>query len=585
VSTHVGIVVLLCLFLIFALIRYRSSRAAGAGDEAKRTSAKRTLTKPTMRLGRGSRTTESEPPRQRRHRPRLGLTVSGVPTEEALLNTSAADATSETLDESEQSVEASDAAILELAGGAAMIEAAAPSTRDTVPDDAAEEIPVSLRGVVQDDAVIEAPGWPQPGELGPASATDGFVAPVIELEPEFADHPPAEAIVADEPLAASTTDDLIGEDVAAQMWEDQFAGFDPASGWGSADEDPAEPAADDAEHDWDTADVDATFDDAWALPQGAGDPADEAFADDAAGLGDEQDWSASEWDFATVAAAPPIEVQTAFDEPGPFVDREFTSPPTVDDHDDEPTFSWSGEEVAIDPDDEFDLDPVSLGPESTLADPTHEVPSPAPDDAEATLPAHDPAAWEAPPTELPDPPHDTAPAWTTPVAPQKAPKVDERTRQLEKRLAAVEAELKRIAKRTKSKKGDLRKAGKDKIAKQVRKAIGDPALARHFDLEVGKGRFAFERRSDDLPMVTVGEHRPGEGSQLLAALEGPMRANLLAMLLRDYAHLEADRRVATIRSQGGVAAGDAGEFDALVARLAELSQRALLGIEPRHPRR
>jgi hypothetical protein len=86
-------------------------------------------------------------------------------------------------------------------------------------------------------------------------------------------------------------------------------------------------------------------------------------------------------------------------------------------------------------------------------------------------------------------------------------------------------------------------------------------------------------------MVTVGEHRPGEGSQLLAALEGPMRANLLAMLLRDYAHLEADRRVATIRSQGGVAAGDAGEFDALVARLAELSQRALLGIEPRHPRR
>ena len=87
-------------------------------------------------------------------------------------------------------------------------------------------------------------------------------------------------------------------------------------------------------------------------------------------------------------------------------------------------------------------------------------------------------------------------------------------------------------------------------------------------------------------MVTVGEHRPaGEGSELLAALEGPMRANLLAMLLRDYAHSEADRRVAAIRSHGGVAAGDAGEFDALVARLAELSQGALLGIDPPHPPR
>ncbi len=178
------------------------------------------------------------------------------------------------------------------------------------------------------------------------------------------------------------------------------------------------------------------------------------------------------------------------------------------------------------------------------------------------------------------------PAWTAPVATPKAPKVDKRTRQLEKRLAAAEAELKRIAKRTKGKKGDLRKAGKDKIAKQVRKAIGDPALAHHFDLEVGKGRFAFERRSGELPVVTVGEHRPGgEGSELLAALEGPMRANLLAMLLRDYAHSEADRRVAAIRSHGGVTAGDAGEFDALVARLAELSQGALLGIDPPRPPR
>ncbi len=580
-STNVGIVVLLCLCLIFAMIRYRSSRAAGADGETKRTSGKRIFTKPAIRLGRGSGTAEPEAPRQRRNRPRLGLTVSGVPTEEALLNTSATD-TSESPAVTEQSVEESDAAILELAAGTAVAETAPTIIPDTVPDDASEDIPMALRGVVQDDAVIEAPGWPQPGELGLTSATDGFVAPAAGPETEVTDQPVTEAIVADEPGTVPATNDLITADASPQMWDDQFAEFDPASGWESADEDPSEPPAD-ADNDWETVDLDATFDEAWTLPHDVDDPAGEAFTDDAAELADEQDWNTSEWDYATVAAAPPVEIQNAAYEPGPFADSEFTIPPAAED---EPTFSWPGDETAVEPAADIDPDPAGPAPGSELAEPPHEVEAPALDDVEATVPAQDADAWEPPVTELADSTDDAVPAWTAPVATPKAPKVDKRTRRLEKRLAAAEAELKRIAKRTKGKKGDLRKAGKDKIARQVRKAIGDSALVHHFDLEIGKGRFAFERRSGELKVVTVGEHRPGgEGSALLAALEGPMRANLLAMLLRDYAHAEADRRVFAIRSQGGVTAGDAGEFDALVARLAELSQGALLGIDPPRPPR
>ena len=579
-STNVGIVVLLCLCLVFAMIRYRSSRAAGADGEAT-TPGKRTLKRPAIRLRRASHAAEPEAPRQRRNRPRLGLTVSGVPTEEALLNTAGSDTSSESGAATEQSVEANDAAILELAAGAAVVEAA-PPTRDAVPDDAGEDIPMALRGVVQEDAVIEAPGWPQPGELGLTSATDGFVAPASGPETENAGPPVAEASVADEPLTVAVAHDLITADVSAQVWDEQPSDFDPASGWGSADDDPSEPPAD-AGADWEPVDLGATFDEAWTLPHDVVGSVEEAFADDAAELTDAQDWNAPEWDFATVAAAPPYEVESAPHQSGPVTDDQFATLPAAED---EPAISWPGEEMAIEPDDDVDPDPVDPALEPDLADAPYEVPSPALDDVEATVAVHDATAWEPPAVELPESVSDPAPAWTAPVTPPKAPKVDKRTRQLERRLAAAEAELRRIAKRTRGKKGDLRTAGKDKIAKQVRKAIGDPALAHHFDLEVGKGRFAFERRSGELPVVTVGDHRPaGEGSELLTALEGPMRANLLAMLLRDYAHSEADRRVASIRSHGGVAAGDAREFDALVARLAELSQGALLGIDPPRPSR
>lgn len=574
-SINVGIVVLLCLFLILAMIRYRSSRAAGAGDEGAGSVAKRRPRKPSLRLGRASRTNEPEPPRQRRNRPRLGLTVSGVPTEEALLTSSpGADPTADTNDTPELSVEESDAAILELAAGATMVEQAPPSTRDTVPDDATEQIPVALRGVVQEDAVIEAPGWPQPGELGLTSATDGLVAGVDEFGADVPDVYTPEATVTDEPLVAPA-DDLLAADVTAENWDADFAAFDAASGWGNAEDDPAEPATGEADNGWEPAAPDVTFDDAWAVPRHGARDGEATFANDVGETPDDQDWSASEWDFAAVAAAP---ASGFAEESAPDVERDPASPSGGEDS----MFRWPGGDVAVESGEDIEIDLVIPAREPIFADPPAADIAPSPVDV-AVTPVAEPAPWE-PTAEPSDPPHDHEPEWTVPVTPAKVPKVDKRTRQLEKRLAAAEAELKRIAKRTKGKKGDLRKAGKEKIARQVRKAIGDPALAHHFDLEVGKGRFAFERRSGDLPVVTVGEHQvAGEGSEVLTALEGPMRANLLAMLLRDYAHSEADRRVAAIRSQNGDVLHDAGEFDALVARLAELSQGALLGIEPPRP--
>ena len=139
--------------------------------------------------------------------------------------------------------------------------------------------------------------------------------------------------------------DLITADVSAQMWDDQLADFDPASGWGSADDDPSEPPAD-AGADWEPVDLGATFDEAWTLPHDVGRSVEEAFADDAAELTDAQDWNAPEWDFATVAAAPPYEVESAPHQSGPVTDEQFA---TLSAAEDEPTISWPGEEMAIEP--------------------------------------------------------------------------------------------------------------------------------------------------------------------------------------------------------------------------------------------
>ena len=67
------------------------------------------------------------------------------------------------------------------------------------------------------------------------------------------------------------------------------------------------------------------------------------------------------------------------------------------------------------------------------------------------------------------------------------------------------------------------------------------------------------------------------GADLLAALQGPLRASLLSGLLADYA--EAERRVAEILRQHAGPRNAPDDFDALVARLAHISQGPLLGID------
>ena len=189
----------------------------------------------------------------------------------------------------------------------------------------------------------------------------------------------------------------------------------------------------------------------------------------------------------------------------------------------------------------------------------------------------------------------------TPVAPQQAPvlptvagpevvrraqpRVDSAaTKKLAKRVAAAESELQRIAKRTSGKKGDLRKAGKKKIAKQVRKALRDPELSARFDVRVGRGRLSFERRDDDLALGAVHPTtEPSVAQDLLQALEGPLRASLLSNLLADYATAEANRRVAEVLRHRGAASSASDDFDQIVARLTAVSQGPLLGIAPASP--
>ena len=96
------------------------------------------------------------------------------------------------------------------------------------------------------------------------------------------------------------------------MWDDQFAEFDPASGWGRADEDPSEPPAD-ADADWESVDLARRSTRPGPCRTTPSARSEEAFADDAAELTDAEDWNAPEWDFATVAAAPPYEVESAAD--------------------------------------------------------------------------------------------------------------------------------------------------------------------------------------------------------------------------------------------------------------------------------
>jgi hypothetical protein len=423
---------------------------------------------------------------------------------------------------------------------ASYIDSVAPVPLDiafTEPDQAGE----ATHTVGATAEFIDAPGWPHPGDMG--FALESFETQrgnAIGLGSAPADDS------AYAPDATPAPDLMAGGDHDL---------FDPARGWtdyavASDDVPDAPPAA------W-------TEDAAVETPVAAG----AVCADESPG------WDAHAW-------------------------KETAEDATVREAWRDPDWSWDDEDerAGFAAAEEASQAAAPLGDVAlveTLADWTPPVVEDAPtvtDPPDELAVTDAPIAQTAPPPADPDP----SPALATSIVPPASPATTKRgkhTKRLEKRLATAEDELRRIAKRTKSN-GDLRKAGKKKIAKQVRKALADPELAHHFEVRVGKGRLAFERRTHELPILTVSGAAvspmagASQGADLLAALQEPLRASLLAGLLADYAHAEAERRVAEVLKQHAGPRHAPDDFDALVTRLAAVTQGPLLGIDaPPHIRR
>lgn len=534
----------LVLLLVAALLKRQATQ--GKRPEVALEVGTRTVTKKSRsltRIGRRPQTEIPGPPRKRRNRPKLGLSVAGLPAAESVAQA--------TLDQPDAPSPADDDCVDTPVGNphagterfadtalggqssadhcpieldlASLVDSVArvphvipvPLAMTATQADRAAGAPLSAGGTA---VFIDAPGWPHPGEIG--FALDSFepqpgnaTAPGTTLTDDSTYVPDGAASAADrvdgvdqddpfDPARGWTDSALAGgdaPDAAPAEWT--VNGAVEAAGAVCADESPSWDA-----HAWNESSADATVAEAWGEP----------------------DWS---WDHdATDGVAATVDASqraTPLDDPA----RGETSP------------DWT--------------DPVVEG-------------TPTVDEPLDRLTA------------------DEAPAEGTSDLIGHAPVITMRgthTTRLEKRLATAEDELRRIAKRTKSKKGDLRNAAKKKIAKQVRKALSDPEMAHHFAVRVGKGRLAFERRTEGLPVVTVAGASvtpmagTTNGADLLAALQGPLRASLLSGLLADYANAEAERRVAEILRQHAGPRNAPDDFDALVARLAHISQGPLLGID------
>ena len=441
---------------------------------------------------------------------------------------------------------------------------------------------------------IDAPGWPHPGDMGFAlESFDPQRGNASGLRTAPADD---RAYVPDATAAA----DPMGADDEGDL-------FDPARGWtdhavASDDIPDALPAEWTAErgieasvaagavpadestswdaHAWKTPSEAATVKEYWGAP-------DWSWGDD-----DEKDGAAAAEDASHVAAplddftpdetpadwtTPFVENAPAFDEP---LDRLMADDAPV-----ETPADWTIPFVEDVPafDELLDRLAADDAPVEPIVEPFEHAPAVTDPQDELAVPGASIAPAAPPPADS-----DPSAVVTTNVVLAATPAVTKRgksTKRLEKRLTTAEDELRRIAKRTKSKKGDLRKAGKKKIAKQVRKALSDPEMAHYFEVQVGKGRLAFERRIPRLPVVTVaGAAAPpmpaaSQSADLLAALQEPLRASLLAGLLADYANAEAERRVAEVLRQHAGSRHAPDDFDALVTRLAEVAQGPLLGID------
>lgn len=145
-------------------------------------------------------TQPSEAPRQPRSRPRLGLAVSGIATEEAIMEAAAKRTLAPAGDEAQ------------LAG----------LCGESEPVDAIPLAEVDAAKAIWIAEVIDAPGWPQPGELepgrGPADVESG---PIGEGQATFEVNSPA--------LAVAGEDDA--QDDTSETWTASSDGFDPPSEW------------------------------------------------------------------------------------------------------------------------------------------------------------------------------------------------------------------------------------------------------------------------------------------------------------------------------------------------------------------
>ena len=550
---------LVLLLLLLFVLKHRAKQAPRAEQPSEPDASVMTrLSHSLARVGRQTHAEAPDPPRKRRNRPKLGLSVTGLPAVESLQRqhaiahpgpassaddgNAACQALGDDLPNDEQVASTSPSEIGDADHRpieqdiASYVDSVAPVPLPSVrtETDPTVEATLSKGGA---PVFIDAPGWPQPGEMG--------------LALESFDPPSGPSIALGTALPGEDGERLddhadSGDDAASgsARWGGEDDLFDPARGWSdyavATDRVPNSPPAE-----W-TSDV-------TTVTHGVA---------DAVNGQQSTNWDAHAWD--------------------------------------EPDWSWEPAEGEADAAPVVEAAPEGNAPhvEVTWDEAAAERATPATEDAceageapDAHTVTEAAIEWTAAATEGPATLDEAVPTLdlsmtgvAVPVA-QPATKRDKRTRRLEQRLAVAEAKLERIAKRTTGKKGDLRKAGKKTIAKQVRKALADPEMAHHFDVRVGKGRISFARRADELPVLGV-ESAPAPstsgasaGADILAALQSPLRASLLAGLLADYANAEAERRVAEVLRHAGPR-HTPDDFDELVAQLAEVSRGPLPGIDP-----
>lgn len=122
------------------------------------------------------------------------------------------------------------------------------------------------------------------------------------------------------------------------------------------------------------------------------------------------------------------------------------------------------------------------------------APDPQPTIVEAAVASPAPAKSDASAQAVPD-----GPAGAAPMVFDVGTGSRERDHEgLEARLEVAERELRSLERRTNRDDGDLRNARRRELAEAAREVLEDGALAPHFDLLLGNGRFEFHRRGPGL---------------------------------------------------------------------------------------